>query len=205
MFIATCPLILASASPRRQQLFAALGLHCTCIPATIDETPLVGETPAAFAVRMAEAKVAEVAAAQDTAACVIGADTVVTIDGRILGKPANHREALRFLELLNGKTHSVITGYALQARGHGVLLHDHATTRVRFGHFNQDTLAAYANTKEPLDKAGAYAIQGAGAFLVASIDGSCTNVIGLPVQAIVHSLLAHRFIRPGSAPLPDTA
>ncbi len=196
MFIASCPIILASASPRRRELLQALGLHCTCIPAAIDETPRSRETPAAFAMRMARDKAETIAAVQTSATCVIGADTVVSIDGRILGKPADHTEALHFLELLNGKTHTVITGYTLIARHQGLELTRHALTRVRFGHFDRAVLKAYACTTEPLDKAGAYAIQGAGAFLPAAIDGSSTNVIGLPVQELLQILLRQRIIMP---------
>lgn len=195
MFVATCPLILASASPRRRQLLHALGLHCDCLAADIDETPLYNETPTAFAMRMAGAKAAAVAATQLPSACVIGADTVVCIDDHILGKPADRWEALHFLQLLNGRTHTVITAYALRARERNLEVSAYASTLVRFGHFSDSILQAYANTDEPLDKAGAYAIQSCGAFLVAAIDGSSTNVIGLPVHELITLLLAHRLIK----------
>ena len=196
MFTANCPIILASASPRRRELLQALGLQCICIPAAIDETPRSGEMPAAFAMRMAQNKAKTIAAVQAPSTCVIGADTVVSIDGRILGKPADHAEALRFLELLNGKTHTVITGYTVIARHQSLELTRHSLTRVRFGHFTGAVLKAYACSKEPLDKAGAYAIQGAGAFLPAEIEGSSTNVIGLPVQELLQILLRQRIILP---------
>ena len=196
MFIATCPLILASASPRRRELLLALGLHCDCIPAAIDETPLPGEDPAAFARRMAESKAKVVAATQPPSACVLAADTIVCIDNRILGKPRTPQEALFFLELLNARSHTVITGYSIKAQFRDLDHTAHASTRVDFGHFDHYILQAYAACGEPLDKAGAYAIQGAGSFLVAAVHGSSTNVIGLPVHAVLQVLVQHRIIAP---------
>ena len=145
--------------------------------------------------RMAGAKADAVAATQAPSACVIGADTVVCIDDHILGKPADRREAMHFLQLLNGRTHTVITAYALRVRERHLEVSQYASTLVRFGHFTNSVLQAYANTDEPLDKAGAYAIQGCGAFLVAALNGSSTNVIGLPVHDLIKHLLAHRLIK----------
>lgn len=196
MFVATCPLILASASPRRRELLLTLGLDCACIPAAIDETPFSAEEPAAFARRMAENKAAAVAAAQPASSCVLAADTVVCIDGRILGKPQDQQEALSFLELLNGRSHTVITGYSIKAGFRGLDHSAHASTRVQFGLFDRSILQAYAACGEPMDKAGAYAIQGTGSFLVAAVDGSSTNVIGLPIQEVVQVLVQHEIIAP---------
>lgn len=196
MFTATCSLVLASASPRRREQLQTLGLRCTCMAAAIDETPLPGEAPAAFAMRMAQAKAEAIAAIQPPSSCVIGADTVVSIDGRILGKPRDQEEGLSFLQLLNGRTHVVITGYTLIHRSQALELTRHTRTRVRFGRFADAVLRAYARTPEPLDKAGGYAIQGIGAFLSAEIDGSHTNVIGLPVQELLQILLQRRLIVP---------
>lgn len=196
MFVATCPLILASASPRRRELLLSLGLHCTCIPASIDETPFASEEPAAFARRMAEDKAQAVAVQEPASACVLAADTLVCIDGRILGKPCDQQEALCFLELLNGRSHTVITAYSIKA-GFCDLDHTaHTSTRVQFGHFDRSILKAYAACGEPMDKAGAYAIQGAGCFLVAAVDGSSTNVIGLPVNEVVQVLVQYQIIVP---------
>lgn len=196
MFTATCPLVLASASPRRRELLQTLGLRCECMAAAIDETPHQGEAPASFAMRMAQAKAGAIAAVQPPSSCVIGADTVVSIDGRILGKPRDQEEGLHFLRLLNGRTHVVITGYTLILRAQALELTRHTRTRVRFGHFTDAVLRAYARTAEPLDKAGGYAIQGIGAFLPAGIDGSGTNVIGLPLQELLQLLLQRRLIVP---------
>ena len=188
MFAAACPLILASASPRRRQLLQALGLSCECIPADIDESSYPGEEPAAFAERMAQTKAATVAARQSPLACVIGADTVVTIGGRILGKPKDHREALDFLELLNGKTHTVITSYALQASFCDLKVSEYVSTCVHFGTFTREVLQAYAQSKEPLDKAGAYAIQGGCVIYIKEIRGEYSNVVGLPVARLYQEL-----------------
>lgn len=196
MFVAACPLVLASASPRRQELLRVLGLDFACIPADIDESAWPGEDAAGFATRMAREKAGAVARAQPAAACVIGADTVVAIDGRVLGKPQNHAEALAFLSLLNGRTHTVITGYNVRVGQRGLNLSGHVCSRVQFGNFPEEVLAAYAATPEPMDKAGAYAMQGAGCFLVRAVDGSSSNVIGLPVGELVQLLLQQQIIAP---------
>ncbi len=192
------PLVLASASPRRQQFLRDLGLDFLVRPAAIDETPLAGETPEEFARRMAEAK-AEAVAPGHRQAFVIGADTLVSLDGAILGKPADSRDALAMLTRLQGRTHRVITGLGIRCLDQG--LH-HATvtvTAVRFATFPTEVLAAYVRTGEPMDKAGAYGIQGRGGFLVQGIEGSCSNVIGLPVNTLVSLLLRHRAIAPAGA------
>lgn len=176
-------------------MLLGLGLHCDCIPAAIDETPLTDEGPAAFARRMAESKAIAVAADQPPVACVLGADTVVSIDDRILGKPGDQQEALSFLELLNGRSHTVITAYSIKAKKHhGLDYTGHAATTVHFGRFERKILEAYAASGEPLDKAGAYAIQGWGSFLVAAVDGSSTNVIGLPLHEVVQILVQNQII-----------
>ena len=202
MFVTACPLVLASASPRRRELLHALGLRFTCKAAEIDERPLPDEAPTNFALRMARAKALAVAATEPPAACVIAADTVVVVGeatesgGRILGKPRDHAEALDFLRLLNGRAHTVVTGLALLAPRRGLDLTCPVQSRVRFGRFEENVLAAYAAGPEPLDKAGAYAVQGAGAFLVETISGSATNVIGLPMTELVDILSQHQLIAP---------
>ncbi len=195
MFKTCKPLILASASPRRQQFLTDLGLNFTCLPADIDETPNPGETPTAFALRMAQAK-AEAIARQYPHAYVIGSDTVVTVDNRILGKPADAAHALKILRSLQGKTHQVITGLSL------ICLQDNCnenltrTTDVTFQTFTDSILLAYIKTGEPMDKAGAYGIQGRGGFLVRTIQGSCSNVIGLPISTCTSLLLQYGVITP---------
>jgi len=195
MFTTCKPLILASASPRRQQFLADLGLTFTALAADIDETPLDVEKPDAFALRMAEEK-AETIAQQHPASWVIGADTVVTIEGRILGKPDDAAHALEILRSLQGKKHQVITGVALCCAQENCLESLNKTTEVKFADFSDAILSAYIATGEPMDKAGAYGIQGKGAFLVRSITGSCSNVIGLPISTFISLLLHYNVIVP---------
>ncbi|MCI5207777.1 MAG: septum formation protein Maf [Candidatus Electrothrix sp. ATG2] len=195
MFTTCKPLILASASPRRQQFLDDLGLSFTTQAADIDETPLDGETPDAFARRMAQEK-AEVIARQHPASWILGADTVVTINGTILGKPTDEAHALEILRSLQGKKHQVITGVALCCTQENCLESLSKTTEVTFAAFSDAILSAYVQTGEPLDKAGAYGIQGKGGFLVRSLSGSCSNVIGLPVNTCISLLLHHNIIAP---------
>ncbi|MDU9050349.1 MAG: Maf family protein [Candidatus Electrothrix sp. Rat3] len=195
MFTTCTPLILASASPRRQQFLSDLGLRFTALAADINETPLDGETPDAFARRMAEEK-AEVIARQHPTSWVIGADTVVTIEGRILGKPDDAAHALEILRSLQGKKHQVITGLALRCVQENCTESLTRTTEVKFAYFSDAILSAYIATGEPMDKAGAYGIQGKGGFLVRSITGSCSNVIGLPINTCISLLLHHNVIAP---------
>jgi septum formation protein len=195
MFTVCKPLILASASPRRQQFLTDLGLAFTCLPADIDETPLPGEAPAAFARRMAQEKAAAIAA-QHPESWILGADTVVTVDDQIIGKPKDAGHALEILRRLQGRSHQVITGLALVCQAENCAATLTESSEVAFAAFSDEVLAAYIRTGEPLDKAGAYGIQGKGAFLVCSVHGSCANVIGLPVSRCVSLLLEHSIIAP---------
>lgn len=193
MFHACCPLILASASPRRQAFLRRLGLAYQAIPASIEEVALSGESPQDFVVRMALAKATQVANLHPQA-CIIGADTVVSLEGRIFGKPADRHEALVMLTALQGRTHLVTTGLTVVAKTLESTTTHCTTTEVRFGSFSQALLQAYVDSGEPLDKAGAYGIQGLGGFLVDSIRGSYDNVVGLPMHALVGLLLARQCI-----------
>ncbi|MEA2114299.1 MAG: Maf family protein [Thermodesulfobacteriota bacterium] len=195
MFKTCKPLILASSSPRRQQFLTDLGLTFSCLPADIDETPKTGETPIAFALRLALAK-AEIIAEQHPQAYVIGSDTVVTLSDRILGKPADAAHALDILSSLQGKTHQVITGLSLTCLQDNCFENLTRTTNVTFSAFSDSILRAYIRTEEPMDKAGAYGIQGKGSFLVRTIQGSCSNVIGLPVNTCTSLLLQYGVIIP---------
>ncbi|MCP3141209.1 Maf family protein [Pyxidicoccus xibeiensis] len=171
------PLVLASASPRRRELLSQLGLTFTVSAADIDETPHPGELPEAYVLRLARQK-ARAVAARHPAAWVLAADTTVVLGPELLGKPRDAEEARAMLSRLSGRTHEVHTGVALAGR------HDEALvvrTRVTFRNLSPGEIAWYAGTGEPLDKAGAYAVQGRGGFLVAAVDGSPTNVIGLPL------------------------
>ena len=198
MFSACLPLILASASPRRQDFLAGLGLRFTVVPAAIDETVLAGEQPEPFARRMAAAK-AELIARDCPEACVLGADTVVALEGTVFGKPRDRADALAILQTLRGRTHQVTTGVAVVCPARGLCEVFTVTSGVRFATFADEVLQAYIDTGEPMDKAGAYGIQGRGAFLVAAITGSCSNVIGLPVHDLIAVLLRHRLVRPAAA------
>ena len=195
MFKTCKPLILASASPRRQQFLTDLGLTFTCLPADIDETPKTGETPIALALRLALTK-AETIAEQHPHAYVIGSDTVVTLNDQILGKPADAAHALDILRSLQGKTHQVITGLSLTCLQDTCSDNLSRTTSVTFSTFSDSILRAYIKTGEPMDKAGAYGIQGKGSFLVRTIQGSCSNVIGLPVNTCTSLLLQYGVIIP---------
>ena len=195
MFKTCKSLILASASPRRRQFLTDLGLTFTCLPADIDETPKTEETPTAFALRLAREK-ARVIAEQHPQAYVIGSDTVVTLNNRILGKPADAAHALDILHSLQGKTHQVITGLSLTCLQDNCFESLTRTTSVTFSAFSDSILLAYIKTGDPMDKAGAYGIQGKGSFLVKTIQGSCSNVIGLPINTCTSLLLKYGVIVP---------
>jgi septum formation protein len=178
-------LILASASPRRRTLLAACGIPFQVIPSTIDEQPLPDEPAEAYVRRLALAKAAAVARHHPDAV-VLGADTTVTIDALLLGKPQTLEEARQMLRRLSGRQHEVLTGVAVvserlagSAGGRGV--HEVVTSRVLMRPFTAATIEWYLATGEPQDKAGAYAVQELGAALVERVQGSYTNVVGLPL------------------------
>ena len=196
MFRVCYPLILASASPRRREYLVRLGLEFSVVPAAIDESCNPAESPWDFARRMAATKARAVAETKP-AACVLGADTVVALDGQIFGKPKNQKEALAMLTALQGRTHQVTTGFAIVAKNRNIDLVDAATTQVTFGVFPEPILRAYVASNEPMDKAGAYGLQGIGSFLVHSISGSSSNVVGLPVHAVVCTLLGQSLLQAG--------
>lgn len=193
LFTTLSPLILASSSPRRQQMLRTMGLDFTVTPAAIDETPMPGESPRDFASRMAGAK-AWVVAGSHPDAWVLSADTVVTRDDMILGKPRDRADALAILQHLVGRTHQVLSAICLCSLAEGIEQTEVDTTAVTFIAAPDQLLTAYIATGEPLDKAGAYGIQGAGAFLVRRIEGSCANVVGLPIDRVISLLLRYRVI-----------
>jgi len=187
------PIILASRSPRRKYLLQKAGLRFAVVPSSFDEST-VGPAPQAETVRMlAEAKAAEVAERYPHS-WVIGADTIVAIEGRLLGKPAGEREAVRMLRQLSGRTHQVFTGYSICCRSKNRRISDTVTTEVVFKRLTEAEIHWYVQTREPFDKAGAYAIQGLGTFLVRSISGSYTNVVGLPVCEVIETLIQEKVI-----------
>lgn len=182
----TPPLLLASASPRRAELLRAAGFSFAVDSVDLDETPRPGEAAEPYVRRLADAK-ARAVAARHPAAMVLGADTTVVADGVILGKPADAAEAAAMLRRLQGRAHQVLTGVALVCGGWSRVAV--ATTTVWFAAMDEPAIAAYVATGEPMDKAGAYGVQGLASRYVTRIDGSYTNVVGLPV-ALVHALLA---------------
>lgn len=186
--VGTAPLVLASASPRRTELLGAAGYRFDVDPADVDEGPRPNESPAAYVERLARSKAAAVSA-RHPAAVVLGADTVVTIDGELLGKPADESDACTMLRRLAGRTHRVMTGVAVAAPAGGALSSAVEVTVVRFRPLDDAEIDAYVTTGEPADKAGAYAIQGGAGAFVASIDGAFDNVVGLPMT-LVGRLLA---------------
>jgi septum formation protein len=186
-------LILASSSPRRQELLAQTGLRFTVAAANINEDLLPNEAAAAYVQRLAEEKAQAIwnanqaADSLDDPLVVLGADTCVVCDGRILGKPTDTADARRMLELLSGRTHAVLTGLA--AISSGKIARDVEVTQVTFNQLNDREIAQYIASGEPMDKAGAYAIQGYAARWIPRIEGCYFNVVGLPIARTI-SLLA---------------
>jgi septum formation protein len=187
-------LVLASASPRRQAFLRQMGLDFEVRAVEIDEEPRPGETPSGLAERLALEK-AGVEAARDPAAFVLAADTVVASESALLGKPRDSAEATAMLMRLSGRTHEVWTGFVL-CHGGRILEHRAVRTEVTFIILNDALCRAYVLTGEPLDKAGAYGIQGVGGFLVERICGSYSNVVGLPLAEVMAALLTHGVAAP---------
>jgi septum formation protein len=182
-------IILASASPRRETLLQALWVEHRIIPSLVDEAgPLPGTTTASHAESLALLKAAEVAA-RVKEGLVLGADTIVECDGCLLGKPKDRDEAHRFLQLLSGRSHLVVTGLALVQAGDGRTEVGHEVTEVRMRALTSEEIDAYVQTGEPFDKAGGYAIQGAAGAFIEGIKGSFTNVVGLPLGKLRTLLL----------------
>jgi len=181
--------VLASASPRRASLLADAGQRFEVEPSGADEAAAVGEMPRAFASRVARDKALAVARRRP-GVWVLGADTIVVVDGEILGKPADRAEAVAMLGRLSGRRHEVCTAFAVVAPDGVAFASDVVVTEVTFRALSPDEIRAYVQTGEPLDKAGAYAIQGGAKEFVVSIDGSLTNVIGLPMDEVERALRA---------------
>lgn len=181
-------LILASASPRRADLLASAGFTFDVLPAVIDEIPRTGETAELYTRRVARDKAHHVLGSVAAAdAIVLGADTEVVIAGRILGKPADAADAAGMLRRLSGRFHDVLTAVVIYAAGRE--WSEVATTRVRFAELTDADIEHYVESGEPMGKAGAYAIQGRGARYIERIEGSWSNVVGLPLH-VVHRLLS---------------
>ena len=180
-------LILASASPRRQELLRSAGICFDVIPSEVDEEMEEGETPEQHVIRLARLKALKVGEKHPTR-WVLGADTVVVVDGKILGKPRDRREAEGMLEMLSAREHRVVTGYCLLQVSSGKSRQGRVVSRVRFKDLSLDEIRWYLDTEEPFGKAGAYAIQGKAAFMVREVRGSYTNVVGLPLCEVVEAL-----------------
>jgi septum formation protein len=182
-------LILASQSPRRRELLQVLGWPFDVIPSGVDESTVpAGLAPAALARWLAEQKADDVAH-RHPGAFVIGADTIVVLGDEVMGKPVDPEDAARMLRALSGATHRVITGIAVRREGPEPLqLSDAVETEVTFRPLTDHEIEAYVRTGEPMDKAGAYAIQGCGALLAAGIRGDYPNIVGLPVARLAELL-----------------
>lgn len=191
--------ILASASPRRAEILANVGWRFTVRVADVDETRHADEAPRAYVERLAGDKARAIADKIDEDAgkrakdgrvlFVLGADTIVVLDGEVMGKPSDLTEAKTMLRRLSGRTHEVITGVALVNVGSGALRVTHERTGVRFADLSDAEIESYVATGEPMDKAGAYAAQGRGSLFIEGIEGDYWNVVGLPVR-IVYRLVS---------------
>lgn len=186
-------LVLASQSPRRRELLAGLGFELDVRPANADETQRADESPAEYVLRVARDKARAV-----PGDVVLGADTAVVVRGTVLGKPTDAADARRMLRILSGEAHEVLTGVCVRrnAGALGVELDTVVTTEVRFARLTSAQIEWYVSTGEPLDKAGAYALQGAGGVFVEAVEGSVSNVIGLPLGETL------QLLRRAGLPLP---
>ena len=190
-------LILASASPRRHAMLSTLGLVFDSIPAQVSEDQHQTELPSQYVQRIAEVK-ARAVSDQYPSAWVLGADTVVVVDDAVLGKPMNAKHAASMLRRLSGSWHKVWTGYCLTCYEKSMCMKNVAKTDVRFVAMSDAVIDAYVATGEFRDKAGGYGIQGQGGCLIEAINGSYTNVVGLPLAQIVTALLQAGVIVPAA-------
>lgn len=176
--------VLASKSPRRKELLKNIGISAEIVPANIDESSVTYLSPTQLVTQLAFLKATDVARSFGKDTYVIGADTVVALDGRIFGKPRDIEDARRMLKALSGKTHSVYTGYCVVHPKSGAAVSKYEETLVTFREMSDSEIDAYIKTREPMDKAGAYGIQGKGSIFVEKIEGDYFNVVGLPVCAL---------------------
>lgn len=187
------PLILASGSPRRQDFLTQLGLSFTIQVADIDETEKDNESAIELVTRLAREKGSAIAN-NNPDTWVISADTIVCLDGNVLGKPKDEQDAINTLMLLSGKTHTVHTAFSLTHKEKDICDTHCITTEVTFTHFSEKTAQAYVETQEPLDKAGSYGIQQRGVVLVERINGSYSNVVGLPLAELITQLEKYNIV-----------
>lgn len=191
----TYRLVLASTSPRRRELLESVGLTVEVINPSADEDMLGSESPGEFASRVAFEKAASVSRGLGNGSVVIGADTIVVVDGEVLGKPMDELDAARMLGLLSGREHHVLTAFSLLRPRQELLHAEIVCTAVRVSELAASDIEGYIKTGEPMDKAGAYGIQGIGAFMVEGITGSYTNVVGLPVPEVLRALTKLGIVR----------
>lgn len=177
-------IILASASPRRKQLLSSVGLKFKTIPAHVNENYLRGETPKQHVRRLAQSK-AKIVSEKYPDTWVLGADTIVVIDGQILGKPENKAQAKKMLQKLSGRTHKVYTAFTITRAASSISRTRVIQSAVSFKNISPDEIKWYISSKEPYDKAGGYAAQEKGASFIKSVRGSYTNVIGLPLCEVL--------------------
>jgi septum formation protein len=191
-------LILASSSPRRQELLREIGIPFQVHAANINEDQIAGEAPMAYALRLAREK-AQAVAVHCPESYVLGADTIVVVDGEVLGKPKDHADAMRMLRLLSGRRHEVTTAVSVVAPGavaSGTLAETRAsTTKVYFRELAEDEIQRYVAGGEPMDKAGAYAIQGGASRWTDRIEGEFSNVVGLPLSLVTDMLRANGLMK----------
>lgn len=188
-------IILASASPRRQQLLKQIGLRFQVIPSTIDEVMDNALQPSAVAISLASQKCNDVISQIEGDYIVIAADTIVYKDNRLLGKPQSEQEAFEMLKYLNGEWHEVVTGLCVYRTSNKKSICDYEATRVKIAYNSDEFLKEYISTKEPFDKAGSYGIQGYGSLLVEKLEGCYFNVMGLPIYKLACMLkeLGYKF------------
>jgi septum formation protein len=179
--------VLASASLRRAELLRAAGIDFTVVPVEIDERPLDGETPQAYVERLACEKAQAAMRHESSSSVILAADTTVVVDGVLLGKPADSRDAAEMLSRLSGRTHEVMTGVAV-APATRPMITAVDTTRVRFVEMSPEDIAWYVASGEPFGKAGAYGIQGRASRFIDRIEGSYSNVVGLPIATVCRLL-----------------
>jgi len=180
-------LILASKSPRRLELLEKIGLDFDVIPSTVEEDSIAGESPDGHVLRLAEAKALDVAERYPER-WVVAADTIVCVDDSVLGKPKTREEAIEMLTRLSGRDHHVFTGFSVNHVAKKVRDRQAVKTAVKVKPLTKPEMEWYAGTGEPFDKAGGYAIQGIGAFMIESIRGSYTNVVGLPMCELIQMM-----------------
>ena len=197
LFKQSLPLVLASASPRRKQFLAELGLEFLIVQAEVSEKHLPYEQAEHYVSRLAREKAAWVSS-QYPESAVLAADTVVCMGESILGKPQDIEDAVRMLKKLSGKKHTVRTGYCITCQSRALFCQAVVSTEVWFLELTDVLVKAYVAEGESLDKAGAYGIQGKGACLIERIDGSYTNVVGLPLAEVIQDLILLKILQPAS-------